>query len=73
MSLTQDIKDVIYEEVPLNLTCPLCEGEIDASSVIDTGTDKDSWERLAIKVIALVAGGIANSLTNISDREIEKL
>jgi len=73
--LIDEVIDIIYEEIPLNLTCPHCEGELEVDSIMDKSSriDQDDWARMATKVISTVSKGLAPILEDLTDQEIRNL
>ena len=50
-TLTEAIADTIYDGVPINCTCPLCEREIDVDSILSpyrhsAPRERKQWEEL---------------------------
>lgn len=61
--LRTQIKQILTD-VPVNTTCPYCEGEIDPSHIIciDSKFDKDEWDKIANRLIAVVASFVSNNI-----------
>jgi len=66
--LADEIVEIIYEEVPLNLICPCCDTEIEAICIINLGEgDAQAWHELAVKVIKKVINRVIPPLDNIEE------
>jgi len=77
MDLLNDIKDIIYEEIPLNLACPHCEAEIEVDCIMDKKSDSAQWDKMTLiivrRVIEAMGDSIADMLQDMSDRDIKYL
>ena len=60
MSLSDDIRDIIYDEVPVNAHCPNCDRDFDIDTVLPSykdasARDKNMWDNLTLKILEVVA------------------
>lgn len=58
--LREEIKEIIYCEVPLNNVCPSCGSEIEPHCLIDKDSkmDKQGWDKMVGRIIATVLNWI---------------
>ena len=73
MSLLDDIKDIIYEEIPISTTCPNCEQDIDEGVLMPIDEDEKGWDTLVMNVVRRVLEASADLFNGASDDDIRNL
>ena len=63
--LKDRLKNIIYDEVPINNICPHCGSEVETSCLIDlySKMDKRAWDNMAANVIKAVVDYISTNLS----------
>jgi len=66
-SLKHRINDAVADHIPLNLTCPHCEEDIEFESIIDIDSkaDADKWDALAERIVEVVIDSIPDILKEV--------
>ena len=64
-NLKNRLKNIIYDGVPINNTCPHCGNEIEMDCLIDpySKMDKRAWDNMAANVIKAVVDHISTNLS----------
>lgn len=62
--LKEQVKDEIFNQIPINAHCPYCDKDIDLECLIDPGAkfDKEQWDRMALNVIGIVMNHVKEML-----------
>jgi len=66
--LQSDIKNIIEEDIPLNLHCSYCEHDLEPETIIDRSAKVDAreWDMMADRVIKQVVDALPQVIEEVS-------
>ena len=71
--LSETIKRIIVERVPLNCTCPECGNEVKDVEKLINVKETEEWNNLAAAVVIAVTDAIAEYFSKMRKEELRKL